>query len=89
MNFVFRPSTRKGRHPGSLSLRLIHNRQVKTITLAGCRIYNEEWDKDFQTILYRGDNPSRTAVLQEVESVLCKESEVVRELIRNLEKRGR
>ena len=89
VNFVFRPSTRKGRHPGSLSLRLIHNRQVKTITLAGCRIYNEEWDKDFQTILYRGDNPSRTAVLQEVESVLCKESEVVRELIRNLEKRGR
>lgn len=89
INFVFRPSTKKGRHPGSLSLRLIHNRCVKAITLAGCRLYSEEWDKESQTILYPADAPNRTVVLQEVESVLCRESEAIRGLIRTLERRGR
>lgn len=89
MNFVFRPSTRKGRYPGSLCLRLIHNRHVRVITLAGCSIYDEEWDKESQMILYPADTPSRTVILQEVETIMYRESDVIRGLIRNLEKRGR
>ena len=48
MNLVLRPSTKEGHHPGSLSLRVIHNRQVKTVTLPGCRLYPEEWNKETQ-----------------------------------------
>lgn len=35
MNFACRSSTKEGRHAGSLSLGLIPNRQVNTITLKG------------------------------------------------------
>ncbi|WP_298648823.1 hypothetical protein [uncultured Proteiniphilum sp.] len=62
---------------------------MKAVTLAGCSVYREEWDKESQTIRYPGDAPSRTVVLQEVESVMCRESGVIRELIQTLEKRGR
>lgn len=89
MNFVFRPSTKKGRYPGSLSLRLIHNRQPRVITLASCSVYSEEWDKESQTILFPADDPSRTAALQEVETLMKQEADVIRKLVRTLGKRGR
>lgn len=89
MNFVFRSSTRKGRHPGSLSLRLIHNRQVKSVTLSGCSVYREEWDREFQSICYPAAASFRTAALQEIECVMSREREVMGELIRTLERRGR
>ncbi|WP_455638930.1 hypothetical protein [Parabacteroides sp.] len=47
-NLVLRPSTRIGRYQGSLSLRLIHNRSAKTVTLSDCRLYPEEWNKKTQ-----------------------------------------
>jgi len=89
MNLVFRPSTKPGRHPGSLSLRLIHNRDVKTITLAGCRVYNDEWDKQSQTIIYPEDSPRRAAYLEEVETRIGYESDLVGGFILAQEKQGR
>ena len=89
INLVFRPSVKEGRHPGSLSLRLIHNRQVKTLTLSGCRIYESEWDRIGQWIVYPSDDPSRTAYLEEVEKRLLHETGVIRNLIADLEQQGR
>jgi hypothetical protein len=68
---------------------LIHNRQVKTITLAGCRIFNDEWDKKLQTALYSDENPHRAAYLLEVETRINHETDAVRSFILKLEKEGR
>lgn len=74
-NFVFRSSTKIGRHPGSLSLRVIHNRRVKTISLS-CYIYPEEWDAKNQTVIYPLTDANRIRYLDRVKEKmrLCLES---------------
>ena len=89
INVVYRPSQKKGRHPGSLSLRLIHDRQVKTITLKGCRIYDEEWDKDIKTVLTSSGKPGRAAYLEDVASRINDEVEAIESFILLLESKGR
>lgn len=42
MNYHFRPSTRGERYPGSIYLRVICNRQVRTVTMPW-KIYLSEW----------------------------------------------
>ncbi|WP_455639010.1 phage integrase SAM-like domain-containing protein [Parabacteroides sp.] len=89
INLVFRPSTRVGRHPGSLSLRLIHNRRVKTVTIPDCRLYPEEWNKKTQEVIYPANNPHRTACLELLENKIRNEVEVLNNYLVTLEKRGR
>lgn len=74
-NFVFRSSTKIGRHPGSLSLRVIHNRRVKTISLS-CYIYPEEWDAKNQTVIFPLTDANRIRYLDRVKEKmrLCLES---------------
>lgn len=89
LNVVFRPSTKKGRHPGSLFLRLIHLRKPLTRTLTGCRIYPDEWDKRSQVIVFPADDPRRITYLKEVENQVAEESNRLTGLIQTLEKEGR
>ncbi|MDF9830674.1 site-specific integrase [Parabacteroides sp. PF5-6] len=88
MNLVLRPSSRGCHFPGSLSLRLIHNRQVKTVTLPGCRIYPEEWNKDKQVVVYPENNPDRAATLEEVYHRINDELELVNTYLQTLQKKG-
>ena len=89
MNFVLRPSVRKGHHPGSLSLRVIHHRDVKTVTLAGCKIYPEEWDTEAQRVIYPENNPVRLEELTTMEHFILSEKEVLKNYQHILEKQGR
>lgn len=89
MNLVFRPSRKQDVSPGSLSLRLIHQRRVKTITLRGCRLYPEEWDYRSQTIIYPADNPARLACLADMERLVSSETNRVKSYLEILEAQGR
>lgn len=89
VNLVFRPSTKKGRSPGSLSLRIVHNRRSKTVTLTGCRIFYEEWDKELQIIVYPREDPERSAYLQEVETRVKCGIELLERFVSELERKGR
>lgn len=87
-NFVLRPSTRKGRYPGSLSLRVIHDRKVKT-TAMGCHLYPQEWDSERQTVIYPENDPHRTSFLEEAQAKITACGETVQDIIAALEKQGR
>lgn len=89
MNLVLRPSTKEGHHPGSLSLRVIHNRQVKTVTLPGCRLYPEEWNKETQEVIYPDNNPRRLAALELLARRVNDEVELLNTHLQTLEKQGR
>ncbi len=88
VNFVLRPSTRKGHHPGSLSLRVLHYRKGKTTAL-GCYLYPQEWDREQQTVIYPENDPGRTAYLEEVEAKIAASVETVQDIVTSLEKQGR
>ncbi len=89
MNLLLRPSVREGRYPGSLSLRVIHNRKVKTIALPGCRLYPEEWDKERQEVVFPENNPRRTAHLEQVDCHLRNEMEILNNHLLELQSKGR
>jgi len=89
VNIIYRPSVKAGRHPGSLCLRLIHNRRGKTITLCGCKLYAEEWDKEGQSIVYPGGAPPRTAYLEKAEQTVIHEKMLLESHLSALEKQGR
>ncbi|MDL2222784.1 site-specific integrase [Bacteroidales bacterium OttesenSCG-928-M11] len=88
LNLVLRPSIRTGRNPGSLSLRLIHNRRCKSITLRGCKIYPEEWNKKEQEIIYPENNPYRMAYLERIESRINQEVDTLNSLILTKQREG-
>lgn len=85
--FVFRPSTKAGRHPGSLSLCVIHGRKPKTVSLS-CLLYSEEWDGMAQTVVYPADVPERSMYLSEVHKRITTCADKVNCIIRRLEDRG-
>lgn len=89
INLVYRASTRHGRHRGSLSLRIIHCRQVKTITLAGCRIYPDEWDGRSRSVVCPEDTPRRSDYLEGVKSRVRQQTDVIYGFISTLERQGR
>ncbi len=88
INFVLRPSSRKGRHPGSLTLRVIHGRKPKTAT-TGCRLYAEEWDVARQEIIYPPNDPQRAAYLDDARQKIIACAEKIAGYIATLEKHGR
>lgn len=89
IKIVYRPSARQGRYPGSLVLRLIHNRRVKNITLAGCKLYGEEWDGESQRIVYPAGDSQRTAYLEKTELTIAREMQLLENHLSVLEKQGR
>ena len=89
INLIFRPSIKTGHHPGSLSLRVIHDRRAKTITLPGVRLYPEEWNKSTQEIVYPENNHRRAAQLEQVENAVRTEVELLTDHLAVLEPQGR
>ena len=89
MNLVLRPSTKPGHSEGSLSLRLIHHRKVKTVILPECKLYPEEWNRKSQEVVCRGNDPRRIAYLENLDKRILSEMESVTNLIIKLEKEGR
>jgi Site-specific recombinase XerD len=88
MNLVLRPSSKGPGHTGSLTLRLIHDRRVKSVTLPGCRLFAEEWDQAGQTVLYPQNNPRRAAELESMESKINHEMEILGGFVARLQSRG-
>ena len=89
INFVLRPSVRAGRHPGSLAVRLINERRVKTFTLKGFRLYPEEWDRETQQIVYPESDSHRVKYLEALESKIHDGVEMLNHHLLALEKQGR
>ncbi len=87
ISFVFRPSSKMGRHPGSIYLRVIQSRKTKTVTVAS-RIFPEEWDKENQTIIYPENSPHRIRHLEETDEKIRDITNILQTLIRKLEKQG-
>lgn len=88
INLIFRSSSRTGCNEGSLFFRLIHERKSRTVTIPGCRLCSEEWDKSKQTIIYPVNDPVRFAFLKEVEQKLRQESEQLNIHLAALQKQG-
>lgn len=89
IKLILRSSVREGRYAGSLSLRLIHDRRVKTLTLRGCRLYPEEWNRKTQEIIYPEDNPRRVMYLEKLEDKVREELEILNNHLTGLQKKGR
>lgn len=87
MKLILRASSREGHFPGSLSLRIIHERRVKTLALS-CRLYAEEWDPINQQIIYP-KNPKRIRELERLEDNILSIFTTLEGLISSLEKQGR
>lgn len=85
--FIFRPSVKMGRQPGNLSLRIIHNRKPKTVSLH-IQLYAEEWDEQNQTVVYTGDVLDRTMYLERVQECVAACTIKVNNILRVLENRG-
>lgn len=87
LKFVFRPSSKAGRHAGTISLRVIHDRRPKTVSL-DCRLFPEEWDAAEQKVIYPGDNPERAAELSAIERRMSDCAGKMTGIINRLEGRG-
>lgn len=85
--FVLRPSTKMGRHEGTLSLRVIHDRKPKTVSIS-CHLYPEEWDESGQEILYPVCDPYRREYLSAAQEQVISCSGRVSEIIQRLEDKG-
>ena len=87
-NFILRPSTKCGRHTGSLSLRIIHDRKVKTVTLP-FRLYPDEWDTVRQSVIYPENDSERTIYLKEIETRIETELASLKSITAASEQQGR
>ncbi|MDL2243281.1 site-specific integrase [Bacteroidales bacterium OttesenSCG-928-J19] len=89
VHVVFRPSTRPGHFEGSLSLRLIQERNVKAITLPGCKLYPEEWNKAAGHIIYPAEDLDRSEYLSETNNRINHEVKIIKNHLMKMEQRGR
>ena len=88
INLFFRPSVKIGNHQGSLFMRLIQNRQVKTVTLPSCKLYSQEWNSITQEIIYPINNSHRFSQLDRLQTRINNEMEAMYNCIFTLEKQG-
>lgn len=84
--FVLRPSTKTGRHPGNLSLRVVHGRKPKTASIC-CHLFAEEWDEVTQAILYPADDDARVMYLTGIHKKIAECADKVNEIIQKLNKK--
>ena len=87
INFVLRPSSRVDA-PGSLTLRVIHCRKVKSVTLSGCRLYPAEWNQCEESIIYPPDNLERSLYLKGAELKIRSEKALLKDYIADLNRQG-
>ena len=85
--FVVRASSITER-AGSLTLRIIHLRHVKNVTIQGCHLFPHEWDRENQSIVYPVDNPERSSYLESIERKIKNEKALVEGYVRELDNRG-
>lgn len=85
--FVFRPSMKTGHHPGSLSLRIIHDRKPKTVSLR-LRLYAEEWDVKNQRVMFPSCICERSSYLRSLDARVSSCSARLHEIIHLLENKG-
>ena len=85
--FVVRTSSIAER-AGSITLRIIHLRHVKNITIQGCYLYPHEWDKENQSIVYPIGDPKRSSYLETVERKIKSEKAIVEGYVVELANRG-
>ena len=83
MRVVLRLSTKGDKSQGSLFLRIIHNRKIRTITIPNCYLSPEEWDSRAQKVIYSKNNlRQRKRYLTSVANKIAKEKENVLTQIR-------
>ncbi len=87
ISYVFRASSKGCGFPGSIYLRIIHKRKVKSVTVAS-RIYKEEWDKDRECVILPENNPLRFTKLEELDERLGDIKTLFSSLVAKLEKQG-
>ena len=87
ISFVLRTSS-KVDSPGSLAMRIIHCREVKSITLSGYRLFPHEWNQNTQSVVYPPDNPERSSYLKTVEWKIKSEKALVGDYVKELDIRG-
>lgn len=87
ISFVFRPS-KKLNSTGTLFLRIIHQRKVRTVTLP-YHLYTFEWDIKEQSVIFPRNDPDRIRELEKISQEITKEYLSILEHIKNLEKGGR
>ena len=85
--FILRPSSKPER-PGSLTLRIIYHRKIKSVTLSGCRLHTWEWNKETQSIIYPVDDTTRSSFLKTVEQKVESEKTLISNYISEFDKRG-
>ncbi len=89
LTFFYRPLTKEvGKPRGSLCIRLIHNRKVKTITTP-FKLYIDEWDVKRQCLIYPLIESHRTSYLEGVDEKMEEHLVFYNTLIRVLEEQGR
>ena len=87
IHLILRPSSKEGRHAGSLSLRVVHNRKSRMI-VTGCRLYPEEWDAEHQTIFHPIHDPGRAAALAGIETKAATGVALLEDIVASLDKQG-
>jgi integrase len=73
---------------GSLHLRLVRNRSVKRIALRRCRLFENEWDKRAQKLVYPPNDPVRTGELKGIQAIINYELKMINRHIAYLESGG-
>ena len=87
MKLTLRPSANPEKKMGSLTLRLVHNRKSKSITLPDCRILLSEWDEKKGTIIHPEDDSERAICLREVEAIVRNEWKVIESHLAMIQKK--
>ncbi len=89
LTFFYRPLNKDiGKPRGSLCIRLIHNRKVKTITTP-FKLYVDEWDENKRCLIYPLVETWRTSYLVDVDEKIEEYLIFFHTLIKVLEEQGR
>lgn len=68
-NYHYRPSTRKTRSLGTVFIRIIHERKSLVIS-TGYRVFPEEWDRYFRTVIVPHRSSRRHEDLKRIKDAL-------------------
>ena len=85
--FSFRASTRVGRYPGRLYLRVVHGCQSRSVT-TDYRVFPEEWDAVGRRLLIPYGRSERSRQLAEIESAMLCDLRRMDTVIGKLKKKG-
>jgi hypothetical protein len=87
MAFHYRPSLREGLNKGSLFIRIIHNRKVKTVT-TNYRIFPYEWNETRHCLVFPKNDATRKKYLVELDYEMQEDIKRLSMIIKKLERKG-